>query len=94
MNHICDCGKSYADLAGVEACQIGNHGQSAPIRSIDLATGVEVGSADYEWLLDDKREDIRQLVGVIREIYAIAGEFDDVSRLCNSVLEQPKFEGY
>jgi ribosomal protein L32 len=33
-NHICDCGRTFSDLNGLEVCQSTNHGY-LPTRSID-----------------------------------------------------------
>lgn len=36
LNHTCDCGRQYADLNGLEACQISNHGQKNPCPNCDI----------------------------------------------------------
>lgn len=44
-------------------------------------------------LLDEKYEEIRQLVQAIRDVYAIAGEEECVAKICNRVLENTSITG-
>jgi len=37
MSYICDCGRSFCDAAGIEACQMSNHGQQ-PNASLERET--------------------------------------------------------
>ena len=42
-----------------------------------------------EKLYEEKVEQVEYLVDIIRQIYAVAGEDDNVNDLCNKVLEDP-----
>jgi hypothetical protein len=43
-------------------------------------------------LLDEKYDDIAELMSVLREIYAVAGEDKNISRICNAVFEDVRFK--
>ena len=39
-------------------------------------------------------EDISTLVLALRQVYAVAGEDENVARICNEILDSPGFAGY
>lgn len=42
--------------------------------------------------LESKDDFIRELLAAMREIYAIRGEDKEISRICNEVLDNPRFD--
>jgi len=60
----------------------------------DLCTYCRINGCQYDTidkLLDEKYDQISDLLDVIRSIYAIAGEDPAVNRLCNKILEDSRF---
>lgn len=44
-----------------------------------------------EMLLDEKYAEVSELVSAIREVYALAGEDENVARICNRILESSSY---
>lgn len=65
MTHVCDCGAVYADLAGLEACQIGNHGSPRIIRDDDVPPHVLQRMKAQDTVIQELRQ---QLVGAHKRL--------------------------
>lgn len=61
---------------------------------INKNSGIEttIPAEHYESIIDEKNDEIENLVLAIREIYGIAGEDEKVSGICNIVLEDSRYQ--